>query len=115
MTNFVVKQYYKVQKKFKEKKDYGVKVRPQYATCLSMLKVGQKINQKDFAEKFGHEFTKKKTQKAREEAVYHAFMLGRKIGILRVLSTTELGYGIAYEDFIKIKSVEYFMKQHKGL
>lgn len=110
----MVKQFYKVLKKFNPQKDYGVKVRPQYATCLSMLKVGQKINQKDFAEKFGHEFTKKKTQKAKEEAVYHAFMLGRKIGILRVLSTTELGYGVAYEDFIKIKSVAYFMKQHRG-
>ena len=30
-------------------------------------------------------------------------MLGRKIDVLRVLSTTELGYGIAYEDFIKVK------------
>jgi len=110
----VVKQFYKILKKFKPQKDYGVKVRPQYATCLSILKVGQKINQKDFAGEFGHKFTKKKTQKAREEAVYHAFMLGRKIGILRILSTTELGYSIAYEDFIKIKSVAYFMKQHRG-
>jgi len=64
--------------------------------------------------KFGHEFTKKKTQKAKEEAVYHAFMLGRKIGVLQVLSTTELGYGIAYEDFIKVKSVAYFMQQLRG-
>lgn len=79
-----------------------------------MLKVGQKINQKDFAKEFGHEFTNKDTQKAREETVYHAFMLGRKIGILKVLSTSELGYGIPYEDFIKIKSVVYFMKQHRG-
>ena len=76
----MVKQFYKVLKKFNSKKDYGVKIRPQYATCLSMLKVGQKINQKDFASEFGHEFTKKDTQQAREEAVYHAFMLGRKIG-----------------------------------
>ncbi len=110
----MVKQFYKVLKKFKTEKDYGEKIRPQYVTCLSMLKVGQKINQKDFASEFGHEFTKKDTQQAREEAVYHAFMLGRKIGILRVLSTTELGYGIAYDDFIKIKSVAYFMKQHNG-
>ena len=70
----MVKQYYKVLKKFKSKKDYGVKIRPQYARCLFMLKVGQKINQKDFASEFGHEFTNKNTQKAREEAVYHAFM-----------------------------------------
>ena len=110
----MVKQYYKVLKKFKTEKDYGVKIRPQYVTCLSMLKVGQKINQKDFASEFGHEFTKKKTQKAREEAVYHAFMLGRKIGILRVLTTTELGYGITYQDFIKLPTVAYFMKQHRG-
>jgi len=110
----VVKQYYKVLKKFNSKKDYGVKIRPQYATCLSMLKVGQKINQKDFATEFGHKFTKKSTQKAREEAVYHAFMLGRKIGVLRVLSTEELGYGISYEDFTKLETVAYFMKQHRG-
>ena len=58
----MVKQYYTVLKKFKSEKDYGVKIRPQYATCLSMLKVGQKINQKDFATEFGHKFTKKKTQ-----------------------------------------------------
>ncbi|MDH3312378.1 MAG: hypothetical protein OEM28_04415 [Nitrosopumilus sp.] len=78
----MVKQFYKVLKKFNSQKDYDVKVSPQYATCLSMLKVGQKINQKDFAAEFGYEFTRKKTQKAREEAVYHAFMLGRKYEIL---------------------------------
>ena len=76
-----------------------------------MLKVGQKINQKDFAEKFGHVFTRKNTVKTREEAAYHAFMAGRKIGILRVLSTTELGHRITYEDFIKVKLMVYFMKQ----
>jgi len=92
----VVKQYFKILKKFNPEKDYGGKIRPQYAECLSLLKIGQKINQKDFAKEFGHEFTKKNTQKAREEAVYHAFMLGRKIGILRELSTTELGYSISY-------------------
>ncbi|PBO84881.1 MAG: hypothetical protein COA77_07270 [Thaumarchaeota archaeon] len=110
----MVKQYYTVLKKFNSKKDYGIKIRPQYATCLSILKINQKINQKDFATEFGHKFTKKSTQKAREEAVYHAFMLGRKIGVLRVLSTEELGYGISYEDFTKLKTVEYFMKQHRG-
>ncbi|MEX0861415.1 hypothetical protein [Nitrosopumilus sp.] len=79
-----------------------------------MLKVGQKINQKDFAVEFGHEFTSKDTQKAGEDEVYHAFMLGRKIEILQVASTVELGYGIPDEDFIKIKSIVYFMKQHRG-
>ena len=110
----MVKQYYKVLKKFKSEKDYGVKIRPQYSKCLSMLKIGQRINQKDFASEFGHEFTNKKTQKAREEAVYHAFMLGKKIRILKVMTATELGYSISYEDFIKQKTVSYFMKQHRG-
>jgi hypothetical protein len=110
----VVKQFYKVLKKFNSKKDYKVKVRPQYAKCLSLLKAGQKINQKDFAKEFGHEFTKKSTQKAREEAVYHAFMLGRKIGILQEMTSTELGYSIAYDDFIQLETVTYFMKQHRG-
>ena len=110
----MVKQFYTVLRKFNSKKDYGVKIRPQYAKCLSMLKVGQKMNQKDFAKEFGHEFTSKNTQKAREEAVYHAFMLGKKIGIVRVMSVTELGYSIPYEDFIKLKTVEYFMMQHQG-
>lgn len=64
----MVKQFYKVLKKFNPQKDYGVKVRPQYAKCLSMLKVGQRINQKDFAQEFGHEFTNKDTQKTREGA-----------------------------------------------
>jgi hypothetical protein len=54
MAIFAVKQFYKVLKKFNSEKDYGVKIRPQYATCLSMLKVGQKINQKDFASEFGN-------------------------------------------------------------
>ena len=110
----MVKQYYKVLKKFNKEKDYGVKIRPQYAKCLSMLKTGQIINQKDFATEFGHEFTYKNTQKAREEAVYHAFMLGKKIGVLRVMTVTELGYSIPYEKFIKLKTVAYFMKQHRG-
>jgi hypothetical protein len=110
----VVKQFYKVLKKFNSKKDYKVKVRPQYATCLSMLKVGQKINQKDFAKEFGDKFTHKNTQKAREEAVYHAFMLGRKIGILQEMTSTELGYSISYDDFIQLETVAYFMKQHRG-
>ncbi len=41
-------------------------------------------------------------------------MLGKKIGILRVMKVTELGYSISYEDFIKQKTVAYFMKQHRG-
>ena len=40
----MVKQYFKVLKKFDSEKDYGFKIRPQYAKCLSMLKKGQKIN-----------------------------------------------------------------------
>lgn len=106
----MVKQYYTVLKKFNSQKDYGVKIRPQYAKCLSMLKVGQKINQKDFAKEFGHEFTNKNTQKARDEAVYHAFMLGKKIGVVRVMSVTELGYSIPYADFIKQKTVKVKLK-----
>lgn len=110
----MVKQYYKVLKKFNPEKDYGIKIRKQYGKCLSMLKAGQKINQKDFANEFGHEFTKKNTQKAREDAVYHTFVLGRKIGMLQELSATELGYSISYEDFIKLKTVARLMSQHKG-
>ncbi|WP_428324348.1 tyrosine-type recombinase/integrase [Nitrosopumilus sp.] len=110
----MVKQYYKVLKKFKKENDYGIKIRPQYASCLSMLKVGQRINQKDFATEFGHKFTKKNTQKAREEAVYHAFAVGKKIGVLRVMSVTELGYSMPYDEFVKLETVAYFMKQHRG-
>ena len=110
----MVKQYYKILRKFNPEKDYGIKIRKQYGKCLSMLKVGQKINQKDFANEFGHEFTKKNTQKAREDAVYHAFVLGRKIGMLQELSAIELGYAISYEDFIKLKTVARLMSQHKG-
>jgi len=110
----VVKQFYKVLKKFNSQKDYGEKIRPQYAKCLSLLKVGQKINQKDFATEFGHKFTKKDAENVKEEAVYHAFMLGRKIGVLQEMSATELGYSISYDDFTKLETVAYFMKQHRG-
>lgn len=41
-------------------------------------------------------------------------MLGRKIGILQVMTVTELRYSIPYEDFIKQKTVTYFLKQHRG-
>ena len=64
----MVKQFYKVLKKFNSQKDYGVKIRPQYAKCLSLLKIGQKINQKDFAKEFGHEFIKKDAENVKEVA-----------------------------------------------
>ena len=50
MTISMVKQYYKVLKKFNPEKDYGIKIRKQYGKCLSMLKAGQKINPQEVAE-----------------------------------------------------------------
>lgn len=110
----MVKQYFKIVKKFNPQKDYGIKIRPQYAKCLSLLKVGQKVNQKDFAREHGHKFTHKKGGNVRDEAVYHAFMVGRKIGVLKQVPITELGYPISFEDFTKLETVAYFMKQHRG-
>ena len=59
----MVKQYFQVLEKFRIGKEYGMKIRPQYAKFLSLLKVGQKINQQDFVKEFGHEFIKKKSHK----------------------------------------------------
>ena len=90
-----------------------MKIRPQYAGCLSILKKGQKINQKDFAKEFGYQFTKKNSIKSREEAVYHAFVIGKKINVLKPLSQEESGIPISYENFCKLETISYFMKQHK--
>lgn len=113
MTLGMAKQYYFVQNEFDPKKDYGIKIRPQYAKCLELLRKDEKINQKDFAESHGHQFTTDKNPKSKEEAVRHSFVIGRKIGILRPLSKEESGIPISYSDFKKLETVSYFIKQHK--
>lgn len=110
----MLKSYYLVLKEFDSQKNYGIKIRKQYGKCLSIVKRGQKINQQDFASEYGSQFTKKNSQKSREEAVHHAFVVGKKIGVLRPLIGTELGYPISYSDFCKLGTVSYFMKQHRG-
>lgn len=110
----MVKQYYRVLKNLNSVKTGKSKIRPQYAKCLAILKKGDEVNQKDFAEKYGHEFTLKKTKKAKEDAVYHAFVVGRKLGMLKEIDVTELGCSISYENFTKLDTVSYFMNQLKG-
>jgi hypothetical protein len=105
---------YLVTEEFNPKKDYGIKIRAQYAKCLASLKKDAKINPHDFVKAHLNEFTSKpQSFKSNRTLIYHSFTIGKKIGMLRVLTQEETGYSISYENFCKLKTVSEFIAQHR--
>lgn len=107
-----MKQYYLVQEEFNPTKDYGIKIRKQYAECLASLKKDERINPHEFIKTNLDKFTSKPQPFVTNRTlVYHSFTLGKKIGMLKPLSRTESGYSISFSDFCRLETVSYFMSQ----
>ncbi len=108
-----MKIWYEVKDDFTNRKLYQEKIRPQYARLLSTLTIGQVVNQKQFIEEHIDEFTRKKGLSTTADVVRHAFMVGRKIGMLKLVSDQKNGIPISYDEFCKLETVSYFMNQHR--
>lgn len=92
--------------------DYGIKIRKQYAKCLSVLREGEKINPNEFIQKNLNKFTLgNKPFGANRAVVYHAFTLGKKIGVLKSLPQEASGLHISFENFCNLETVSYFVDQ----
>lgn len=102
---------YIVKNEYDCKTDYGIKIRKQYAKCLSNLKKGQSVNPFSFAQQHKNEFTRKHSVKSHKAVVYHSFSIGKKIGLLRLATKEELGIPITFKEFCKLESVAYFIDQ----
>jgi hypothetical protein len=91
----MVQNFLKVVDAFDPDKDYGEEIRPQYARCLSVLKKGETINPREFIKKNLDKFTKgKRSLKSNSQLIYHAFWVGKFIGILKELPHEESGLPI---------------------
>ena len=110
-----MKIYYNVVREFDPSKDYGIKIRKQFAKCLCVFKKGQKINPDEFIKEHLDEFTIKKiTMKSNRSIVYHSLSLGLTMGMLEPVSQKELGIAISYDEFCQLETVAYFLEQLKG-
>lgn len=110
----MVQTLVEVIEEFDPVKDYGIEIRKQYRMCLSVLKKGQKINPNEFIKSNLNRFTHgKKSFKTNREAVYHAFWIGKKVGILKPLSREESGVHNSFDNFCNPESVSYFIDQHR--
>lgn len=108
----MVQTLVEVIEEFDPTKDYGIEIRKQYRMCLSVLKKGEKINPNEFIQNHLNKFTHgTKSFKTNREAVYHAFWIGKKIGILKSLPQEESGVYISFDDFCNLDSVSYFIDQ----
>lgn len=75
-----MKRFYLVLEEFDPKKDYGVKIKPQYKKCLSILKKDEKINRHDFINAHLNEFTDKPLGfKSNRDLVGHSFTIGKRL------------------------------------
>ncbi len=68
----------KVLKEFDFDKNYGFDIRPQFARCLAVMKIGDKINSNQFVEEHRNEFTtRKNTLEANLAVIYKAISIGK--------------------------------------
>jgi len=110
-----LKQKYKVIENFDTKKDYGIKIRNQYARCLCAMNLGEVFDARNFTEKHLHEFTlKTRTFHTNRQIVYQSITIGKKVGMLEALPLEKLGIYMSFEDFCNLESVRYFMEQLRG-
>ena len=101
---------YQVLKKFDSQKDYGFEIRPQYAKCLAVMKKGEKIDSKIFANKYKNGFTSRRnTLEATLAVVYKTISIGKEIDILKEIPNELVP--ILYVDFCKLETVFYFRSQ----
>ncbi len=111
----MLKQYYTVVEEFDSKKDYGIEIREQYAECLSVLKKEQKVNPLEIAQKYLNSFTKKPRKfETNKDIAYHSFGIANKIEMLKKLPKIQKDVVMAPEQFYKLETIHYFIRQHRG-
>jgi hypothetical protein len=104
---------YQVLKKFDSQKGYGFEIRPQYTKYLAVMKKGEKIDSKIFANKYKNEFTSRRnTLEATLAVVYKTISIGKKIDILKEIPNELIP--ILHVDFCKLETVFYFRSQLRG-
>ena len=113
--NPVFKQYYEVIEEFDSKKDYGIEMRKQYAECLSVLKKGEKVNPLEIARNYLNSFTKKPRKfETNKDIAYHSFGIAKKLGMLKSIPKEQENVAMPQDQFYKLETVQYFMRQHRG-
>lgn len=104
-------KFYKVIDEFDANKDYGVKLFPQQSECLTLLKEGQIVSQKDFLEKHLSEITRRsKSKDVSGRVVSTAFGAAEKMGILQKLKP----HPTSFEEFCQKDTISYYIKQLRG-
>jgi len=98
---------YKVIQEFDYSQDYIIPISPKEAECLSVLKKGQILTQKQFLDENKSKF---KSLNLYQRLVCLTFGTGEKIGILKNIppKSTE------FEEFCKQETVAYFIRQLRG-
>lgn len=111
----MVKTFLKVVEEFDSSKNYGIKIRPQFGKVLSTLKKNQLVNPDEFINENLDKFTKgKRSFETNRLLIYHAFGIGKKIGILKPMSHKDISNTISFDDFCKLETVSYFIQQLRG-
>jgi len=111
----MVKTFLKVVEEFDSSKNYGVKIRPQFGNVLSTLKEDQIVNPDEFIKENLDKFTKgKRSFGTNRLLTYHAFGIGKKIGILKPMPQKDTSDTISFDDFCKLETVSYFIQQLRG-
>jgi integrase len=98
---------YQVVKEFDSSQDYGVSVHTKEAQCLSILKKGQTLTQKQFLDQNKNQF---KQFKIYQKLVYLSFGTGKKIGMLKDIPPKVT----PFEEFCKQETVAYCIRQLRG-
>lgn len=98
---------YQVIQEFDRSQDYAVAVNPKEAECLSALKKGQVLTQKQFLDE---NRDKIKSVKVYQKIVHLTFGTGEKIGVLKKVPSEST----EFEEFCKQETVAYFIMQLRG-
>lgn len=95
---------FQVIQEFDPTKDYGISIRPKEAKCLSLLRKGQSVIQKEFVE---DNQNKIESLKIRPHLVCKTFATGQKIGILKYHSEKQT----PFDEFCKQETIAYCLRQ----
>lgn len=99
---------YEVIENFDATKDYGIPIKNIIAKCLGSMEKNQKIIPSQFTQenlnKFGRGHAKALSNRI---LTYQSLNIGKKIGMLRVVSQNQ----ISFDDFCELETIRYFKEQ----
>ena len=99
---------YEVVENFDATKDYGIPIKNTIAKCLGAMEKNQRIIPSQFTQensnKFGRGHAKISSNKI---LTYQSLNIGKKIGMLRILSQNQL----SFDDFCELETIRYFKDQ----